>query len=59
LSEQMIDKFKQAFLEEARAILVELESALLALQENPVDQELVGRLSRLAHHQGFRGDVRL
>lgn len=45
----MIDKFKQAFLEEAREILVELESALLALQENPVDQELVGRAFRALH----------
>ena len=45
----MIDKFKQAFLEEARDILVELESALLELNENPGDRELVGRAFRALH----------
>ncbi len=45
----MIDKFKQAFLEEAREILVELEAALLALNENPGDAELVGRAFRALH----------
>jgi two-component system chemotaxis sensor kinase CheA len=48
-NEQMIDKFKQAFLEEAREILVELESALLALNENPKDTELMGRAFRALH----------
>ena len=47
--EQTIDKFKLAFLEEAREILVELESALLALNENPNDTELMGRAFRALH----------
>jgi two-component system, chemotaxis family, sensor kinase CheA len=45
----MIDKYKQAFQEEAREILVELESALLALNENRGDNELVGRAFRALH----------
>ena len=45
----MIDKYKQAFQEEAREILVELESALLALGENSGDNELVGRAFRALH----------
>ena len=45
----MIDKYKQAFQEEAREILVELESALLALGENSGDSELVGRAFRALH----------
>lgn len=49
MAEQTIDKFKQTFLEEAREILVELESALLALHQNPGDQELVGRAFRALH----------
>jgi two-component system, chemotaxis family, sensor kinase CheA len=48
-NEQTIDKFKQAFLEEAREILVELEAALLALNENPEDSDLVGRAFRALH----------
>ena len=47
--ERTIDKFKQTFLEEAREILVELESALLALNENRGDNELVGRAFRALH----------
>jgi two-component system chemotaxis sensor kinase CheA len=49
--EQMLDKdkFKQAFLEEAREILVELESSLLALNDNRGDNELVGRAFRALH----------
>jgi two-component system chemotaxis sensor kinase CheA len=47
--EQTIDKFKRTFLEEAREILVELESALLALDENRSDNELVGRAFRALH----------
>lgn len=43
------DKFKQAFLEEAREILVELESSLLALNDNRGDNELVGRAFRALH----------
>ena len=45
----MIDKFKQAFQEEAREILVELEAALLELGERPGDSELVGRAFRSLH----------
>jgi two-component system, chemotaxis family, sensor kinase CheA len=45
----MIDKFKQAFQEEAREILLELESALLELNERQGDTELVGRAFRALH----------
>ncbi len=45
----MIDKFKQAFQEEAREILVELESSLLELNDNRGDGELVGRAFRALH----------
>src|SRR5271157_1197102 len=45
----MIDKFRRAFQEEAREILVELESALLELNENRDDSELVGRAFRALH----------
>ena len=44
-----IDKYKQAFQEEAREILLELESALLALNERREDSELVGRVFRALH----------
>ena len=43
------ESFKLAFQEEAREILVELETALLELNENPSDQELVGRVFRALH----------
>src|SRR5271168_5569900 len=45
----MIDKFKQAFQEEAREILIELEAALLELNESPGDKEIVGRAFRALH----------
>ncbi len=45
----MIDKYKQAFREEAREILLDLESALLDLNENRDDSELVGRVFRALH----------
>ena len=45
----MTDKYKQAFQEEAREILIELEAALLALNDNPNDNELVGRAFRALH----------
>ena len=45
----MIDKYKQAFREEAREILLDLESALLDLNENRDDTELVGRAFRALH----------
>ncbi len=43
------EQFKQSFREEAREILVELESALLELNENPGDAEVVGRIFRGLH----------
>lgn len=46
---QTTDKCKQAFQEEAREILVELESALLELNENRGDKELVARAFRALH----------
>jgi two-component system, chemotaxis family, sensor kinase CheA len=45
----VIDKYKLTFLEEAREILVELEAALLALNENRGDKELIGRAFRALH----------
>jgi two-component system chemotaxis sensor kinase CheA len=44
-----MDQFKRSYQEEAREILVELESALLALNETPDDIELVGRVFRALH----------
>ena len=43
------EQFKQSFREEAREILVELESALLELNENHGDAEVVGRIFRGLH----------
>jgi two-component system chemotaxis sensor kinase CheA len=43
------DQFKQAFREEGRDVLVDLESALLELNDNRGDQELVGRVFRALH----------
>jgi two-component system chemotaxis sensor kinase CheA len=43
------DQFKQSFREEAREILVDLESALLELNEHPADLELIGRTFRGLH----------
>jgi two-component system chemotaxis sensor kinase CheA len=48
-NENILDRHKQAFLEEAREILVELESSLLALNESPEDSELVGQVFRSMH----------
>jgi len=45
----MIDKYKQAYQEEAREILLELESCLLELNENRGDTELIGRAFRALH----------
>jgi len=45
----MIDKYKQAFQEEARELLVELESALLELDQKRDDREMVGRAFRALH----------
>ena len=44
-----IELFKQSFREEAREILVDLESALLELNENRSDCELVSRVFRGLH----------
>ena len=45
----MIDQYKQAFQEEARELLAELESALLELDGNRDDVEVVGRAFRALH----------
>jgi len=45
----VLDKYKQAFQEEAREVLVELESALLELNESRNDKDLVGRVFRALH----------
>jgi len=42
-------KYRQAFQEEARELLVELESALLELNDKRDDRELVGRAFRALH----------
>jgi two-component system chemotaxis sensor kinase CheA len=43
------DQFKNAFREEGREVLVDLESALLELNSNRGDLELVGRIFRALH----------
>jgi two-component system chemotaxis sensor kinase CheA len=43
------EQFKQSFREEAREILVDLEAALLELNERHGDLELVGRVFRALH----------
>jgi two-component system chemotaxis sensor kinase CheA len=43
------DQFKQAFREEGREVLVDLESALLELNDHRADQALVGRVFRALH----------
>jgi two-component system chemotaxis sensor kinase CheA len=48
-SAQQSDQFKQSFREEAREILVDLESALLELNEQSTDLELIGRVFRGLH----------
>jgi two-component system chemotaxis sensor kinase CheA len=48
-TEQQVDQFKGSFQEEAREILVDLEAALLELNENSGDMELVGRVFRALH----------
>jgi two-component system chemotaxis sensor kinase CheA len=45
----MIDKYKQAFQEEAQELLGELEAALLELGQVPEDIEVVGRAFRALH----------
>ena len=48
-AENMIDQFRHGFREEARELLVELESVLLELNEQPGDEGLVGRVFRALH----------
>ncbi|MGD0681122.1 MAG: chemotaxis protein CheA [Terracidiphilus sp.] len=43
------DQFKNAFREEGREVLVDLEAALLELNSNRGDPELVGRIFRALH----------
>jgi len=43
------DQFKQSFREEGREVLVDLEAALLELNENRSDPELVSRVFRALH----------
>ncbi len=45
----MIDNYKQAFQEEARESLVQLESVLLELGNTPTDTDLVGKAFRALH----------
>jgi len=44
-----MDKFKEKFIEEATENIAELEDALLALESNPEDPELVERVFRSMH----------
>ena len=44
-----VDQFRQGFREEARELVVELESVLLELNEQPSDEGLVGRVFRALH----------
>lgn len=48
-NETILDKHRQAFQEEAREVLVELESSLLELNQDPGNRELVGRVFRSMH----------
>jgi two-component system, chemotaxis family, sensor kinase CheA len=45
----MTDHFRQAFMEEAGELLMELEIALLELSTHPTDGELIGRIFRALH----------
>lgn len=44
-----VDQFRHGFREEARELLVELESVLLELNEHPQDEGLLGRVFRALH----------
>jgi two-component system, chemotaxis family, sensor kinase CheA len=48
-SQGQIDLFKQSFREEAREALVDLEAALLELNSDPANRELVDRIFRGLH----------
>jgi two-component system chemotaxis sensor kinase CheA len=43
------DKHREAFKEEARELLTELETSLLELEERPEDTDLIGRVFRAMH----------
>jgi two-component system, chemotaxis family, sensor kinase CheA len=43
------DKHREAFKEEARELLAELETSLLELEERPDDADLIGRVFRAMH----------
>ncbi|MBU5612961.1 chemotaxis protein CheA [Geomonas azotofigens] len=45
----MSDAFAQAFKDEARELLADLEEALLEMEDNPADLGLVGRVFRTMH----------
>ncbi len=45
----MIDSHRQAFIEEAEELLLELESTLLELEESPTDTELIAKTFRALH----------
>ena len=45
----MIDKNREAFKEEAYELLAELEISLLALEQAPEDEDLIGRVFRAMH----------
>ena len=45
----MTDNHAQTFIEEAFELLSDLEAALLELEENPSDSELIGRVFRALH----------
>lgn len=45
----MMDKHKEAFREEARELLVELETSLLELEQTPADADLISRVFRAMH----------
>lgn len=45
----MIDHFRQAFLDEGAELLVELEIALLELEQSPADSGLIDRIFRVLH----------
>ena len=44
-----MDKFKEAFLEEAQELLTELETSLLELEKDPGATEVIGRVFRAMH----------
>jgi two-component system chemotaxis sensor kinase CheA len=52
-----VDQFRHGFQEEAREIVVELEAALLELNENRGDLELVGRVFRALHTMKGSGSM--